>query len=204
MLNTPPFKFIIASILVHGALVGLFILSNALDTSDILSLVDANPNGSVEMLFNNQTEEVKREIKKIIKKKIKAKREVVDLGELPAEDVDEEEQVHKISLDDLKAVSNLSPEWKAFLKSLQAEISKRQHYPYSAKRLRQTGKVLIQFDVYSNGLIKNVSIQKKSDYEKLDASALELIDSIPKVENFPKKTEKSEKISITVPIEYNL
>ncbi len=198
MLNFVPNKFVLVSVVLHGALFGGILFEY--NKRHSVSNFEEESSGTVEMLFETQTEAVKKELKKVIKKKVK----VLDLGDKLADKKEEEEHVHTISLADLKAVNNLSPELKAFLKSLREEILKRQHYPYSAKRLRQTGKVSVQFDVFDDGTVKNVSIYKKSAYDKLNKSAVKIIDDISKVDNFPKETVKSKKISITVPIEYSL
>lgn len=200
LLDLIPSKFIIGSMGAHAALVGVMLFEGVFSPTTV-SLVEESQ-GSVEVLFNAQTEEVKKELKKQIKKIIRQKTELADFGDKLKEE--KEEVVKQVSLEDLKSLKNISPELKAFLRSLKEKIQDRQVYPYAAKRLRQTGQVVIKFDVLSSGEVQNASIQKKSEHKRLDSSALSLIAGISKLDHFPTKVVKSDKISITVPIEYKL
>lgn len=177
--------------------------SGAFDSHQKISLMDP-AQGSVEVLFSAQPEEIRKELKKHIKKIIKEKKIVADEGEKIEKPEEEVKVVRQVRLEDLKSLSNLSPEMKAFLKSLKNKIQARQVYPYAAKRLRQTGEVVVKFDVLASGEVSNVSIEKKSDYKRLNASAFELIEGITKVKSPPKTAMVAGRISIVVPIEYRL
>jgi len=198
-----PSKYILGSLGAHALLVGAVTLKSFSDHPTSVSLNDPNQ-GSVEVLFSTPPEKIEKELKKHIKKVIKIKKTVADVGDKIERREEQVEQVKQVRLEDLKSLSNLSPEMKKFFKALRDKIQENQIYPYAAKRLRQTGKVFVKFDVLANGDIGNVSIEKKSEHKRLDSSAFKLIAGIAKVESPPKSFIKSDKISIVVPIEYKL
>lgn len=187
----------------HALLVGGLAFNGAFKSIETVSLMEPNK-GSVELLFSVQPEEIKEELKKHIKKIIKKKKIIADEGDKIEKLEEKVQAVQQVRLEDLKSLNNLSPEMKKFLRSLKNKIQERQVYPYAARRLRQTGQVVVKFDVLASGDVSNVSIEKKSDYKRLDASAFELIAGITKVGNPPKTAMVSDKISIVVPIEYRL
>jgi protein TonB len=205
LLDLIPSKYIMGSLGVHAVLVGGLVLSGNFNFTKRVSLMEPNQ-GSVEVLFSAQPEEIQQELKKHIKKIIKQKQKkvIADVGDKIEKPVEEVQAVKEIRLEDIKSLSNLSPEMKAFLKSLKNKIQERQVYPYAAKRLRQTGQVVVKFDVLASGDVNNVSIEKKSDHKRLNASAFNLIAGISKVKSPPKTAMRSDKISIVVPIEYRL
>jgi len=203
LMDVIPSKFILGSVGAHGLLLGGLMFNGAFDQSKTVSLVEPT-NGSVEVLFSAPPEEIKKELKKHIKKIIKRRKVIADEGDKLEKMEKPVESVQQVRLEDLKSLSNLSPEMKAFLKSLKAKIQERQVYPYAAKRLRQTGQVVVKFDVLASGDVNNVSIEKKSDHKRLDSSAVKLIAGISKVQCPPKDVMKADRISIVVPIEYKL
>lgn len=200
LLDLIPSKYILCSLAANGLVAGALLFQGAFESFEVVSLAEPNQ-GSVDVLFSAQPEEIRKELKKQIKKIVKQKQDVADLGDKA---VELEEVSQQVNLEDIKSLKNVSPELKAFLKSLQNKISERQVYPYAAKRLRQSGQVVVRFDVRSSGEVENVSIYKRSEFQKLNASAFELIAGILKVDHFPKEVVKSDRLSITVPIEYKL
>lgn len=91
----------------------------------------------------------------------------------------------------------------AYLSKIKAKIEKNKVYPKAAKRLRQTGKVLVSFDVLKDGSIENIKIIEKSKFERLDAASIELLLKIASFEAIPKELNKAA-WSIRVPINYSI
>lgn len=91
----------------------------------------------------------------------------------------------------------------AYLARIKAKIEKNKVYPRSAKRLKQTGKVIISFDILKDGTIKNVKIVEKSKFAKLDLASIELLLKIASFEAIPLELNKTV-WNISVPINYSI
>jgi protein TonB len=203
VLHTVPNKFVLTSLSVHLALVVGLIHEGFFSPQEVI-LVKQSTSQSVQVMLDDQPEVIQKELKKVLKKKIKT----FDLADkvIPEEETSDVDQdvVRTVSLSKLEQTENLSPELKNFLKNLRSEISRRHKYPYAAKRLRQSGEVLMKFDVYIDGSIKNIAFQKKCKYERLNSSAMETVASIARLDHFPKNVIKKDRISVSVPIKYTL
>ncbi|XQC04867.1 TonB family protein [Arcobacter cryaerophilus gv. pseudocryaerophilus] len=70
---------------------------------------------------------------------------------------------------------NLESEYLAKVKN---KIEKNKVYPKVAKRLNQTGKVIVSFDILKDGKVTNIKIINKSKFEKLDEASIELLTNI--------------------------
>lgn len=90
-----------------------------------------------------------------------------------------------------------------YLSKLQQLIEQNKTYPKSAKRLNQMGKVNVCFVISKNGEIKDIKVVKKSNFEKLDEAAIEILARIYKFEPIPEKLNKNS-WEITVPIVYQI
>ena len=90
-----------------------------------------------------------------------------------------------------------------YLAKVHATVEKHKVYPRAAKRLNQTGKVHVNFDIMKNGKVKNVKIEKASKFEKLDEASVELLLAIAKFDEIPEELEK-EIWNITIPIVYQI
>jgi protein TonB len=64
---------------------------------------------------------------------------------------------------------------------LRAKIDQNKYYPTMSRRLGQTGTVVVAFTLLKDGNIVNVRLDKPSQYERLNSSAL---DAVKKVERF--------------------
>ena len=53
-----------------------------------------------------------------------------------------------------------------YLAKVRATIEKNKIYPKAAKRLNQTGKVNVNFDILKSGEIRNVKVLGKSSFAK--------------------------------------
>ncbi|RBQ29637.1 energy transducer TonB [Aliarcobacter vitoriensis] len=90
-----------------------------------------------------------------------------------------------------------------YLAKVKAKVEKHKEYPRVAKRLNQTGKVEVNFDVFKKGHVKNVKIVKKSKFDKLDEATLELLIKIAMFEPIPDELDR-EVWNITIPVDYQI
>ena len=130
LIDLIPSKFISTSLAAHSlVVVGLVYQSDFLSSDPKKVSLVQESQGSVEVFFEAQKQVVKKKVVKPLKK-LKRQYEKADLADklVPKEEILEEE-VQEISLKDIKALQNNSPDFQAFLKSLQDKIYERQVYP---------------------------------------------------------------------------
>jgi TonB family protein len=82
-------------------------------------------------------------------------------------------------------------------------LESRKIYPESAKRLRQTGTVIVEFKVSPQGELKDVNVSQASSSEVLNRAALDLVKRASSFKPFPKELQISE-LQLKLPIEYVL
>lgn len=82
-------------------------------------------------------------------------------------------------------------------------LESRKIYPESAKRLRQTGTVVVEFKVSPQGVLKDVNVSRASPSEALNRAALDLVKRASSFKPFPKELQLSE-LQLKLPIEYIL
>ena len=82
-------------------------------------------------------------------------------------------------------------------------LESRKIYPESAKRLRQTGTVIIEFKVSPAGTLTDVNVSQASKSEVLNRAALDLVKRASSFKPFPKELQLSE-LQLKLPIEYVL
>ncbi|MFY4764514.1 TonB family protein [Aliarcobacter butzleri] len=90
-----------------------------------------------------------------------------------------------------------------YLAKVRATIEKNKIYPKAAKRLNQTGKVNVNFDILKNGEIRNVKVLGKSSFAKLDEASIELLIKINNFDEIPEELKKSV-WNVTIPIDYSI
>lgn len=90
---------------------------------------------------------------------------------------------------------------KTYIKSVIALIEQNKFYPTKAKRLKHKGKVIISFQIKKDGTYIDLKIEKASEFESLNNSAIQIIKNI---KQFPKppRSINSSNLSFQVPIEY--
>ena len=84
---------------------------------------------------------------------------------------------------------------------LRATIEKNKHYPTMSRRLGQTGTVVIAFTLLEDGNIVDVRIEKPSQYERLNASALNAVKKVERFKPIPKEVGEN-KMDIKVPVKF--
>lgn len=101
------------------------------------------------------------------------------------------------------ANGSIVSEKERYLYELHRLIDGRKIYPSIAKRMHQTGKVVVKFVILKGGEIQNVEILTPSSHERLNEAASNLIAGIRAYKPIP-ASAKTEKLSVTVPVEYGL
>jgi protein TonB len=90
-----------------------------------------------------------------------------------------------------------------YLYELRVILANRKIYPSTSKRLGETGRVIVKFQIHRSGKIENLALEKPSDYSRLNEAALKLVSTVEKYKPFP-ADETSESLAVEVPIDYVL
>ncbi|MCT7586388.1 TonB family protein [Aliarcobacter butzleri] len=130
-------------------------------------------------------------IEKIVEKKHEDVKEVANIQ--PTEQVSAP-TINQNQIDSIEA---------KYLAKVRATIEKNKIYPKAAKRLNQTGKVNVNFDILKNGEIRNVKVLGKSSFAKLDEASIELLIKISNFDEIPEELKKSV-WNVTIPIDYSI
>jgi TonB family protein len=96
----------------------------------------------------------------------------------------------------VSAIERYKYELRLFLES-------RKIYPESAKRLRQTGKVVVHFKVSNDGRLSEIGLEQPSPSAILNRAAMDLVTGASKFKPMPADTELTE-LQLSLPIEYIL
>ena len=148
----------------------------------------------IEKIVEKPAPKVIEKPKKVEKKIVKQEKQIEKVVEKTPEKVieKESENIEKMHVAEQNEIStkqesiiqsnsnnernkNLESE---YLAKVQAKIEKNKVYPKVAKRLNQTGKVIVSFDILKDGKITNIKIIHKSKFEKLDEASIELLTNI--------------------------
>lgn len=136
---------------------------------------------------SNQEEKVLEETKNIVKENPVVEETITK--EIPIEQTLNKAQIQSIE--------------DAYLSKVKAKIEKNKVYPKIAKKLNQTGKVLVSFDILKDGKIINIRIIQNSKFEKLDEASVELLTNIGFFEAIPSELNKTV-WNIQIPINYQI
>ena len=173
----------------------------------------------IEKIVEKPAPKVIEKPKKVEKKIVKQEKPIEKIVEKPAPKVveKENENIEKMAVAEQNEIStkqesiiqsnsnnernkNLESE---YLAKVQAKIEKNKVYPKVAKRLNQTGKVIVSFDILKDGKITNIKIIHKSKFEKLDEASIELLRNIGFFEAIPNELNKTV-WNIQIPINYQI
>lgn len=211
-----------ASFVIHAALAGLLVYEGqqaliagsvrgsrptATVSFDIVQRLDQEkpkPKKAEAKMFQGPSEVIvakKRKKKKVVKIDKKVLKRLQ--AEKTSDGVNRAQQVSLIGFDLRNIKGNLSPELQAFFNSLRADIERRKPYPKMAKRLRQTGEVILRFEISRDGKIKNVIVDEPSRYRSLNEAAQKLISNLKGSYPLP-STIQANAISIRLPVNYSL
>ena len=156
-------------------------------------------------------EKQKKVEKKIVKQEKKIEKVVQEIVEKPTENIEKVDQLAQNQTQSKQESSiqensnnqknqNLESEYLAKVKN---KIEKNKVYPKVAKRLNQTGKVIVSFDILKDGKVTNIKIINKSKFEKLDEASIELLTNIGFFESIPNELNKTV-WNIQIPINYQI
>ena len=173
----------------------------------------------IEKIVEKPAPKVIEKPKKVEKKIVKQEKQIEKVVEKTPEKVieKESENIEKMAVAEQNEIStkqesiiqsnsnnernkNLESE---YLAKVQAKIEKNKVYPKVAKRLNQTGKVIVSFDILKDGKITNIKIIDKSKFEKLDEASIELLTNIGFFEAIPNELNKTV-WNIQIPINYQI
>ena len=173
----------------------------------------------IEKIVEKPAPKVIEKPKKVEKKIVKQEKQIEKVVEKPAPKVveKENENIEKMAVAEQNEIStkqesiiqsnsnnernkNLESEYLAKVKN---KIEKNKVYPKVAKRLNQTGKVIVSFDILKDGKITNIKIIHKSKFEKLDEASIELLTNIGFFEAIPNELNKTV-WNIQIPINYQI
>ena len=173
----------------------------------------------IEKIVEKPAPKVIEKPKKVEKKIVKQEKLIGKIVEKPAPKVveKENENIEKMAVAEQNEIStkqesiiqsnsnnernkNLESEYLAKVKN---KIEKNKVYPKVAKRLNQTGKVIVSFDILKDGKITNIKIINKSKFEKLDEASIELLTNIGFFEAIPNELNKTV-WNIQIPINYQI
>ncbi|KLE03659.1 TonB family protein [Aliarcobacter butzleri] len=148
----------------------------------------------------NKPEKPKKEHKKPVEKVVQ-KEEVTEVVAAvpppPKTEPKEEVSAPSINQNQIDTIET------KYLAKVRATIEKNKIYPKAAKRLNQTGKVNVNFDILKNGEIRNVKVLGKSSFAKLDEASIELLIKISNFDEIPEELKKSV-WNVTIPIDYSI
>ena len=173
----------------------------------------------IEKIVEKPAPKVIEKPKKVEKKIVKQEKPIEKIVEKPAPKVveKENENIEKMAVAEQNEIStkqesiiqsnsnnernkNLESEYLAKVKN---KIEKNKVYPKVAKRLNQTGKVIVSFDILKDGKVTNIKIINKSKFEKLDEASIELLTNIGFFEAIPNELNKTV-WNIQIPINYQI
>lgn len=180
----------------------------------IVEPVVEKPLPVVEKVVKQKPKQIKKPVEKIVKKEppkeIKPVEQVVEPVEAVVQNTNPTPTVSKPTpaVNNTPSVPQMSAQQTAsiedaYLARIKAKIERNKVYPKAAKRLKQTGKVIISFDILKDGTIKNVRVVGKSKFEKLDEASIELLMKIASFEAIPLELNRTV-WNIQVPINYSI
>ena len=90
-----------------------------------------------------------------------------------------------------------------YLYELRVLIAQRKTYPAVSRRLGETGRVVVKFEIDRNGRIEQAGVQTASRYSRLNEAALKLIGQIERYKPIP-ESHRATRLEVEVPIDYVL
>ncbi|MCT7610748.1 TonB family protein [Aliarcobacter butzleri] len=147
----------------------------------------------------NKPEKPKKEHKKAVEKVVQKEEVEVVAAVPPPPKTEPKEEVSAPTMNQ----NQIDTIETKYLAKVRATIEKNKIYPKAAKRLNQTGKVNVNFDILKNGEIRNVKVLGKSSFAKLDEASIELLIKISNFDEIPEELKKSV-WNVTIPIDYSI
>lgn len=153
---------------------------------------------SVKLASSSKKIKVKIQKKKIVKKKkiLTQSRKKKEVSRPAKKDIEiaKEEVQEDLGQDTLLAL---------YLEDLKRLILNQRYYPKIAKKLRQTGKVSVSFEIINKNQITNLKIHSKCPFDRLNKAALRTIHKLVSIPKIPSELNKLQ-IKVVVPILYEI
>ncbi|QEZ89543.1 energy transducer TonB [Aliarcobacter cibarius] len=178
-------------------------------------IIEQKPEPVIEKIVEKPAPKVIEKTKKV-EKVVKKEKPIEKIVEKPVEKVAEKTEK---SIEENPVVTQTTPNTNpviesiskaqidsiedAYLSKVKAKIEKNKVYPKIAKRLNQTGKVVVSFDILKDGKVINIRIIQNSKFEKLDEASIELLTKIGFFEAIPNELNKTV-WNIQIPINYQI
>jgi len=89
-----------------------------------------------------------------------------------------------------------------YLQKVREKIQAHRYYPRIARKLRQTGRVEVQFVIRKDGRVSSVTLVERCGHRRLDKAARETIERIGRFDPLPKVL--GDRLKVRVPIHYQL
>lgn len=90
-----------------------------------------------------------------------------------------------------------------YISNIKRTLNKNKFYPLTAKKLKQTGVVKVQFEINEQGLIIHKSIIESSKHQSLNQAVTELLDRVRSFEPIPKEFGKKN-WTFVLPVEFKI
>ena len=89
-----------------------------------------------------------------------------------------------------------------YVQALNLFISRNQHYPRRARRLKQTGIVEVRFHITQGGEFRHVHLHQGCNHQTLNQAAIKLIEKLGRFKPLPKNLGAGQ--NFVVPIKYRI
>lgn len=113
-----------------------------------------------------------------------------------------EEMIEPASASSNTLAQELSAE-ELYKSQIAQELNSRKSYPPIAKRLKQQGRVIVQFNVTREGKILEAKVVQASPFKTLNQSARELVEGLKGLNPFPNEIKKTTWL-FQVPVDYQM
>ncbi len=90
-----------------------------------------------------------------------------------------------------------------YLKEVREEIERSKYYPRSARKLRQTGIVEVEFVILKDGSIEKITVVSPCRHRRLNRAAVKTVEKIGRFKPLPDAFKRSDLV-LKVPISYTL
>jgi periplasmic protein TonB len=90
-----------------------------------------------------------------------------------------------------------------YMQEIRSKIEANKFYPTVSRRMGQTGIVVVAFTLLKDGSIMDLHVHKSSQFERLDASAMEAVKKVGRFNPIPHEVGETQ-LDITVPLKFYL
>ncbi len=184
------------SLLAHGLILFGFHQSTQLDLDQIHYSKNSSDKIQIRRMLNlKKATQMPKEIKKVEAKRAK---QVVK-----QQSVAKKTELENSSVEQVIENSGQQSKKAQYLSQIRDQILAMKRYPRLAKRLKKQGVVDVYFEISYPRQLGNIKIQKGSEHDILNESALETVKALEDIPVMPEFL-KTEVLKIAIPIKYEL